>query len=260
MAILTDRAVVEVLGEGRIPFLDGLLSCDMERPDGPLYGALLTPQGKIVADMVVFREAERVALDVPAVAADDLVRRLMLYRLRAPVTIRRTAEVVLAGAGGPPDPRGALGARAIAAAGSGERTAYDLARTELCIPAATIDFALLEAFPHDANMDVSGGVDFAKGCFVGQEVVSRMKHRGTARRRTVRVAADAPLPPTGTPLTLAGKPVGRLGTVVGTRGLALVRIDRVGAEAEAGEVPVRLSPPDGAPFALGMPPAAGAEA
>lgn len=269
MALLPDRAVISVAGEGQAGFLDGLLTCDVVI--GALrYGALLTPQGKVVTDMMVHGFADRIVLDVPDAAADDLLRRLTIYRLRAPVTLSRTTEVVVIGEG-LPDPRGsvsgpvqkaipgAMGLRGIAASAMLDAVALERhteARIAAGVPEAGIDFALGDAFPHDMNMDLLGGVDFAKGCFVGQEVVSRMKHRGTARRRIVLVEADRSLPIPGTAITANGRAAGRLGTVLGSRGLAMVRIDRVGADAMAGDVPVRLSPPPGAPFVLTAPPMA----
>lgn len=262
-SVLPDRAVISVGGESRIAFLEGLVSCRVDDvvPGDLRYGALLTPQGKIVTDMMIHAFEDRLALDVPVSAADDLVRRLTLYKLRAPVTLERSGEVVVIGGEGPADPRAeGLPTRTVAASGPDDPeavAAYHRARVEAGVPEATADFALGEAFPHDVNMDLTGGVDFRKGCFVGQEVVSRMRHRGTARRRTVIVEAQAPLPQTGAEMTADGKSVGRLGTVTGERGLAIVRVDRVGTAAEAEGVPVTVRVPEGAPFALAGADAAG---
>lgn len=255
--VLPGRAVIAVTGADRARFLDGLLSCEVAdlASGASAYGALLTPQGKIVTDVFVFAEADRIALDVPAAAADELMRRLGLYKLRAAVALERTDEAVAVGTG-PDDPRGpALGGRTIVAGGTAdaaEVAAYHARRIAAVVPDAIIDFTLGDAFPHDANMDLNHGVDFAKGCFVGQEVVSRMRHRGTARRRTVRVSADAALPPSGTPLTVGGREIGTLGTVEGMEGLAIVRIDRTRGDAEAAGIAVRLAPPPGAPFRLAV--------
>jgi len=254
-SVLSGRAVIAVGGEARVAFLEGLLSCSVEglAPGEVRYGALLTPQGKIVSDMFLHGFADRIALDVPSQAAQDLARRLAMYKLRAAVTVALTDEVVVVG-DGPADPRApGLGGRTIAPAGTedGDAAAYHAARVARGVPDAVVDFPLGDAFPHDANMDLTGGVDFRKGCFVGQEVVSRMRHRGTARRRTIIVEADGPLPETGAAVTAGGREAGRLGTVVGNAGLATVRIDRVGDVAEAGGIAVRLRVPEGAPFALG---------
>ena len=137
--------------------------------------------------------------------------------------------------------------------------AYTSARIEAGVPDAGADFVLGDAFPHDANMDHTGGVDFAKGCYVGQEIVSRMKHRGTARRRTVIVDGAGPLPEPGTGLDVAGRTVGRLGSSLGDKGLAIVRIDRVSGEVSAEGVPLAVTPPPGASFEL-APPKAPADA
>jgi folate-binding protein YgfZ len=122
-------------------------------------------------------------------------------------------------------------------------------RIKAGIAVSGADYALQDAFPHDVLMDINGGVSFQKGCFVGQEVVSRMKHRGTARRRVVAVSAQKPLPATGTELMAGGKPIGALGTVLGHEGLAIVRTDRAadamasGTEILAGDVAVTLTLP-----------------
>jgi folate-binding protein YgfZ len=255
--ILPGRVVLAVTGTDRARFLDGLLTCNVgERaPGAVVYGALLTPQGKVVTDLFAFVEEDRTLLDVPEAAADDLLRRLGIYRLRAAVGLERTDARVAVGAGAD-DPRaGGLGGRRVVDGGVEDAAAladYRRRRIAAVVPDAAADFPLGDTFPHDANMDLTGGVDFTKGCFVGQEVVSRMRHRGTARRRTVAVHADAPLPPSGTALTVGGREIGTLGTVEGTEGLAVVRIDRTRGEAEAGGVPLRLTPPPGAPFRLAL--------
>lgn len=258
---LPERSVIRVGGDDRLRFLDGLLSCQVAAlSQGALaYGALLSPQGKILCDMMVFVDDETVALDVPESARDDLMRRLTLYKLRAAVSLEATDEAVAvtfaADPAARPDPRGkGLGGRRIAPADTPvvpdilER--YAAARIAAGVPDAVVDFALGDAFPHDVNMDLTGGVDFKKGCFVGQEVVSRMRHRGTARRRTVIVASEAPLPETGSEILADGRPAGRLGTRLAREGLATVRIDRVGAHADAAGVPIALRVPEGAPFSL----------
>ena len=261
---LTDRSVVEVSGADRLGFLDGLLTCATRdlAPGSLTYGALLTPQGKILTDLFVHTREDHLFLDLPASVADDILRRLTMYKLRAAVNVAATdARVLVSADDAPADPRGAgLGGRTVGAGEPGPAEAYDTARIAAGVPDAVVDFELGSAFPHDANMDLTGGVDFRKGCFVGQEVVSRMRHRGTARRRTVVVDADAPLPETGADISVDGRVIGRLGTVVGRRGLAIVRIDRTTGSADAGGVPVRLTPPPGAPFTLSADPSSAREA
>ena len=257
ISALPGRSVIAVSGPDSAHFLDGLLTVAVEElAVGALaYGALLTPQGKILTDMMIYREADRFALDVPAEAADDLVRRLTMYKLRAAVTVQRTAEHVgVSAEEGIADPRAPTLLNRLVCAEeppAGDLSAYTRARIAAGVPDAVVDFALGDTFPHDANMDLTGGVDFKKGCFVGQEVVSRMRHRGTARRRTVVVSGRAPLPAPGTPLTLDGRAVGRMGVSDGGTGLALVRIDRTDGTAEADGVALTLAPPPGAPFTLG---------
>ncbi len=133
--------------------------------------------------------------------------------------------------------------------GKEAESAYDLLRIEAGLAISGKDFALQDAFPHDVLLDLDGGLSFRKGCYVGQEVVSRMQHRGTARRRVVQVSASQPLPVSGTEIIAGGKPLGALGTVIGNRALAIVRIDRVGAALAdglaitAGDVEVQLTLP-----------------
>ena len=262
---LPGRAVISVGGEARVSFLEGLLSCRVDPIEaGELrYGALLTPQGKITCDMFLHAfPGERIALDVPEDAAADLAKRLGMYKLRAAVTVERSDEIVVIGEG-PADPRAeGIATRAIrpaGAAGVDEQAvaAYHAARVARGVPDAVHDFALGSPFPHDVNMDITGGVDFHKGCFVGQEVVSRMRHRGTARRRTVIVEADADLPPTGATLMVDGREIGHLGTVAGRAALALVRIDKARPAAEVDGVHVRVRAPERAPFSVAEADAAG---
>lgn len=258
---LPDRTVITLAGRHRLRLLEGLLTCRVDdlEPGTLRYGALLTPQGKIVTDMMIFTFDDYVQLDVPSIAADDLSRRLTMYRLRAEVSIEKTAEVVVvsphtADSEGWTDPRSStLGSRRILDKAPDVPevvTAYHEARIAGGFPETGTDYPANEMFPHDVNMDMSGAVDFQKGCFVGQEVVSRMRHRGTARRRTVLAAGDGPLPASGTPITSNGKPAGVLGSSVGAKGLAIVRIDRAGSHAEVEGVSLTLSVPQGAPFAL----------
>ena len=220
------------------------------------YGGLLTPQGKILFDFIVFRDGERFLFDLPGSAVADFLKRLGFYRLRANVEIidLSASHRVAAAWGGdqPPgikgivaaDPRlPALGYRmivpgeeAIAAAGyaQADEADYDEHRIGLGIPEGGVDFAYGDTFPHDADMDQLHGVAFDKGCYVGQEVVSRMEHRGTARRRIVHVRAASPIPPAGAEITASDKPVGTIASSADHAGLALVRLDRVRDAVDAG--------------------------
>jgi folate-binding protein YgfZ len=257
-AMLEDRGVVSVSGEDATGFLQGLLTNDVERlgPGEARYGALLTPQGKILFDMIAVRapgEEPSYLIDCAAAQAADLAKRLGFYKLRAKVTIvDQSAGRAVAAFWGempqciddgllfadPRDPR--LGWRAIlprpvaAAVGSEHVDEYEGLRIAVGAPKGGLDFAYADAFPHDANLDLLHGVDFDKGCYVGQEVVSRMKHRGTARKRVARVKLAGPAPAPGTPVLDRELAVGALGSSSGREALALLRLDRAEEAKAAG--------------------------
>ena len=249
------RAVVAVDGPDAAAFLNDLVTNDVARiAEGEAsYGGLLSPQGKILFDFLVFRDGSRFLFDISRDLAPAFVQRLRLYKLRAKVDIVDCAEAlkVVAAWGGaaPPsldglvtaDPRlAALGFRAVVSRAAsilvpgheaaGE-TEYDRHRIGLGVPEGGIDFAFGESFPHDADMDQLGGVDFKKGCYVGQEVVSRMEHRGTARRRQVIAIGTAPLD-AGAAVTADGRPIGQIGSVADKAAIALVRLDRADEAAK----------------------------
>jgi tRNA-modifying protein YgfZ len=284
-ALLPDRGVVKVAGDGARNLLHGLVTVDMLKlaPGAARFCALLTPQGKIVVDFIV-AEAPAGAgffLDTPRAFVATLVEKLNLYKLRAKVMIEDLSEtlgVLAAWDGGGitkyglcyADPRlPALGLRLmipphLAAAAAAELAAdlvpagdYDAHRIALGVPQGGVDFSYGDAFPHETDMDQLGGVDFTKGCYVGQEVVSRMEHRGTARTRAVPVRYDgAAAPEAGAAITAAERQVGTMGSAAGGRGIALIRLDRVaeaisqGGTLTAGGVPIRLVKPDWARFAF----------
>ena len=260
----TRRGVVTVSGPDAEGFLNNIVSSDVPAAAGEAsYGGLLSPQGKVLFDFIVFRDGDRFLFDLPRASVAEFVKRLFLYRLRAKVEIAPAGDLhVIAGWAGAPlpaalaaaDPRlSDLGWRAISSEAAGpnaSETEYDAHRIALGVPEGGIDFAYGEAFPHDADMDQLAGIDFKKGCYVGQEVVSRMEHRGTARRRIVNAASEGPLPPAGTPVTAGGRAIGTLGGSVDGRGLALVRLDRAREAMDAGTV---ISAAD-TPLALSLPP------
>jgi folate-binding protein YgfZ len=264
VAELTRRGIAAVGGADAEKFLNDLVTSDMPKSEGAAaYGGLLTPQGKVLFDFLVFREGDRYLFDLPRSLVADFVKRLTFYRLRArmeiaPLPDHHAVAMWGDGAGGTPDPRlGALGQRAIVAApvaANATEADYDAHRIALGIPEGGVDFTFGDAFPHDADMDQLAGVDFAKGCYVGQEVVSRMEHRGTARRRYILANASTPLPPIGTPITAGEKPIGTLGSSTGGKGLALVRLDRAkdaidhGVPITAGGVALTLTLPSWAKF------------
>jgi len=257
-AMLEDRGVVSVSGADASAFLQGLLTNDVERlaPGEARYAALLTPQGKILFDMIVVRARGRepsYLIDCAAAQAADLMKRLGFYKLRAKVMIadESAGRAVAAFWGDEPpsiaeglvyaDPRDprlgfrAIVAREIAAAiGSEHAGEYEALRIAVGAPKGGADFAYGDAFPHDANFDLLHGVDFDKGCYVGQEVVSRMQHRGTARKRVARVKLAGPAPAPGTPVLDRELPVGALGSSSGREALALLRLDRAEEALAAG--------------------------
>jgi tRNA-modifying protein YgfZ len=245
--LLDDRGVARVEGPDAATFLQGLVTNDVEKlPLGQSrYAALLSPQGKILFDFVVFRRAQDTfLLDAPADRIGDLVKRLGLYKLRGKLAVSDESAglaVVVAPEGEPKDPRApALGRRDIIARENAPapdpaaRAAYEHKRIALGLPQGGVDFVYGDAFPHDANMDLANGVDFAKGCYVGQEVVSRMRHRGGARKRVVRVHLEGSAPTPGAPVLDGQLPVGTLGGAAGGNALALLRLDRVEDARQAG--------------------------
>ena len=232
-----DRAVISIRGEGGLAFLHNLLTCDVVglAMGEAAYGALLSPQGKILHDFFVINAGESVLLDCAASQRAALLQKLMLYKLRAKLEIvgRDDLEVVV-GEEGYVDPRNAaLGHRFFAAAGSfksGE--GYDAARIALGLADSEQDIGSGVLFPHEANFDLIGGVSFSKGCYVGQEVVSRMQHRGTARSRILPIECSSNAPAKGTEIRSGATLIGEVLSSVGQQALALIRTDRL-AEATA---------------------------
>jgi folate-binding protein YgfZ len=269
---LHDRAIISVAGPDAEHLLQNIVTTDLDAlEDGEIKpGALLTPQGKIMFDFLVSRAGtDALRLDVRADVADDFVRRLMLYRLRAKAEISKPdqADVTVSwdddSVSEQRSPAPLADARfpelkvwrlyGSTAAGD-DIAAWTRLRIDHGIAESGADYALGDAFPHDVLLDETGGVGFRKGCYVGQEVVSRMQHRGTARRRVLIVTGDGTLPPSGTRLTVNGREVGTLGSAVDGRGLAIMRIDRVkdavdgGVPVLAGDVAVSVSIPAWAKF------------
>jgi hypothetical protein len=234
--LLDHRAVLIVSGAGADEFLHGLVTVStLNMNTGDVrYGALLTPQGKVIADMIVHRSADGFLLDCDAGVGPQLLKRLNLFKLRAPVAIEQRSDLGVVVFAGAPDPRSAdapsrsIAVRALAP--NGDPSRYHAARMAAGLPEQGIDFKTEEVFPAEINMDLLDGVDFRKGCFVGQEVVSRMKRRGIARRRTLKVQVVAGTPPS--PILANGFEIGELTSVSGATGLARVRIDRL-VEAQA---------------------------
>jgi len=288
--LLPDRGVVKVAGDGARTFLHGLVTADLLKltPGAARFCALLTPQGKIIADFLAVEapaaDGGGFLLDVPRMLAATVVARLNIYNLRGKVAIEDLSEKlgVLAAwdeagtASGNTarglcyaDPRQPeLGLRVLisphfaadAAADLGARLVdareYEAHRIALGIPRGGVDFSYGDAFPHESDMDQLGGVDFRKGCYVGQEVVSRMEHRGIARTRAVPVRFDGTAPEAGVAVLAGGRTVGTMGSAADGHGVALLRLDRVAeavAQSEpltAGGMPIRLVKPDWARFSF----------
>ncbi len=248
-AELADRAALRVSGADAEKFLQGLLTNDLGKVNEAcaIHAGLLSPQGKILFDVFVVRQnADSFLLEARKASLAALSKRLSFYRLRAAVEISETPpfRIVAAWGGAPNRPEGAvafpdprlsdLGMRvllpegvpmdALLCTGTTEN-AYHAHRIALGVPEGGRDYPLGDTFPHEALFDQLNGVDFEKGCFVGQEVVSRMEHRGTARKRVVPVDAQGPLQP-GAEITAGEISIGAVGSVDGAHGLALLRLDR----------------------------------
>jgi len=263
IALLPDRGVMRVTGEDAGKLLQGLITNDMEllQRQPALYAALLSPQGKVLFDFLVAKVADGFLLETARDRAADLAKRLTIYKLRAKVVILDASDGyrLFAVWGGAPvshlestiisyqDPRlSQLGARILVEArpaaelaspiNGREATAedYHAHRIALGVPEGGKDFAFGDTFPHEADLDQLNGVSFTKGCFVGQEVVSRMQNRATVRKRVVPVVGEAALTP-GAEITAGTAVIGRVGSVAGDEALALVRLDRAAEAMAKGE-------------------------
>jgi hypothetical protein len=256
-AELVDRGVIEVAGADAGKFLQGLVTNDIEtaRDGGAIFAGLLTPQGKILFDFFLVPKGAGFLIDAPLASLAELRKRLNFYRLRAAVEIKEASLKVAAfwgGEPGPPDgvlafvdPRASeLGERVLLpqamsldklGCGSASESDYHAMRIAQGVPEGGRDYAYGDTFPHEALFDQLHGVDFEKGCFIGQEVVARMEHRGTARKRILPVEGDQPLPPTGSDVLAGDTVVGSLTSIDGRLGLASLRLDRVEQAYNAGE-------------------------
>ena len=247
------RKVLRIGGAERLHFLQGLVTNDLARlKDGLVWAAILTPQGKYLADFFLKDEGEAILLDAEAGQAPGLAQRLGMYRLRADVTIGESGLGVRTGTGPAPegalpDPRHpAMGWRLYGEQGGTDGTDFAAIRVAHCIPEAGIELIPNETFILEAGFERLHGVDFRKGCYVGQEVTARMKHKTELRKglATVEVEGAAPV---GTPLlTAEGKEAGVLYTQAGGQGIAYLRFDRADGPLDAGGASVRLAAADAA--------------
>jgi hypothetical protein len=281
--VLDDRGILAVSGPDRRPFLQGLVSNDIEKvsPTSARYAALLTAQGKYLHDFMMVEADESIWLDAEAARLGDLKRRLSMYRLRAKASLEERAELCVAAAFGPEaqaalglpsepgtarpfgsgvafvDPRlPALGARTIAPLATVRRSLaeagiaeagfedYDRLRLSLGIPDGSRDLVLEKSILLEAGFDELNGIDWQKGCYIGQELTARTKYRGLVKRRLVPVRIDGPIPVPGTVVTADGREVGEMRSSRDVLGLALLRIEPVRegkslAAGEAGLFPLR---------------------
>jgi len=237
-----DRTVIKLSGEGVRDWFSGLITNSLGAP--MTFAALLTPQGKIIADFFVTDRGDHLLLDTPPDMGLPLLKRLKMYRLRAPLEIEDVSDShpvhVLWNCEtgceiGHPDPRlPALGRRLIGEAVPGKAGDWDAHRLSLGVPDSEWDFGVQTTFPADACMDQVNGVDFKGGCFVGQEVVSRMKRMTTVRKRMRGLMLSGPAE-VGDTIKCADRTVGNVLHVNGAQAMALVRLDRL---REATESPV----------------------
>jgi folate-binding protein YgfZ len=271
---LPERGLVALRGQDARSLLQGVISSDVERvtPTSTSYGALLTPQGKYLFDFVILQIGDALLLDTERARIDDLLRRLLMYRLRAKAEIEdRSADFEVAALLGDDvaarfelpeqvgaarllngsvvmiDPRLAeLGGRAVLPRGHSAAVfetlglaslpgaAYEQARLALGVPDGSRDLVVDRSTLLESGFDELHGVDFRKGCFVGQELTARMKYRGLVRKRLMPVVFRGPPPAPGTPIRLAGKDAGEMRSSIEGHGLALLRLEQVARAAEDG--------------------------
>jgi len=251
---LKSRAVVTVRGPDWRGFLQGLLTNDIESlaPGEARFAALLAPQGRLLYDLFVVGLEDGALLDVAAEWREALVQRLTLYRLRAKVEIAADERPVGAGFGAPVpaanlvvrDPRlAALGWRTYGAAAGGSEALYDARRLALGVPDVA-DWGTDRTYPIEADFDLLGGIDFKKGCFVGQETTSRMKRRGAIKNRMLPITFEGPAPVFGTEVLAGDLRAGQVLSGVAGRAMALLRLDRIeGAALTADGRPVTAAFP-----------------
>jgi folate-binding protein YgfZ len=255
---LHSRAVIAVSGPDWRSFLQGLITQDVERlADGEArFAALLTPQGRLLHDLFVVGRGDGALLDVQAQARDGLIQRLAMYRLRAKVDLAVSdlhVAVALRGGEGAIDPRlPQLGSRLYGPPrGSADETAYEAHRLALGVPGPA-DWGSERTYPIEANFDLLHGIDFRKGCFVGQETTSRMKRRGQIKSRMLPIVFDGPPPPFGAEVLAGELRAGEVLSGLDGRAMALLRLDRaLGAELIVDGRPARAEVPAWMTGALG---------
>ncbi|WP_297800608.1 folate-binding protein [uncultured Brevundimonas sp.] len=257
IARLNSRAVITVIGPDARHFLNNLLTQNVETLEaGALrFGALLTPQGRLMLDLFLWGKDDGVWLDVPADARDALVQRLSMYKLRADVQIAASDAGVFvawdeAPEGFSPDPRlEGLGHRAIGFDGATTASEEDwhAHRAALCVVEAAFDAPKDKIYPIEANFDLMNGIDFHKGCFVGQETTSRMKRRGTIKNRILPFTYDGDAPAVGAEVLNGELRAGEVTSAANGHGMAMMRLDRMDGVLTVDGKPVVVNRPDWVP-------------
>lgn len=276
IAALEGRGVVRIAGSDAHRLLQDIVTSNIEiaRDGKAVHAALLAPQGKILFEFFLLDRGGELLIEIDRDTIPELIKRLTFYKLRADASFEDVSDrhSVWAAWGGQPslpddviafdDPRLAeMGLRVIAPddaapqadCDSTSEDDYHAHRIALGVPQGGLDYVLGDTFPHEANFDQLCGVDFKKGCYVGQEVVGRIQHRGTARKRIVPVSGDGALSP-GSEIVAGESSIGTLGSISGNTGLATVRLDRAekalteGHALEAGGATITLLQPEWAKF------------
>ncbi len=239
------RKLFDITGADRTTFLQGMISNDMAKlNDGLLYAAFLTPQGKFLSDFFLLERGETIVLDAPASTADDLIRRLNMFKLRSNVQIGASDLQVRRGTSDAPkdalpDPRHPdLGWRQYGEKSGDDGSDWDLIRVKHCIPETGIELIANDTFILEAGFERLNGVDFKKGCYIGQEIVARMKHK-TSLRKGLRIVVIDGQAPVGTQITANGKPAGKLFTQANGHAIAYLRFDRISDEMQADTADLR---------------------
>ena len=239
---MTQRTLLRLTGDDRHHFLQNLVTNDVSPGHGLTWAALLTPQGKYLADFFLLDRGEETLLDVAAPLAGDLMKRLTMYKLRAKVGLEETSLTVARGTDAAPDgaladPRHpALGWRLYGASGE-DGTDWDALRVAYVIPETGVELIPNESYPLEVGFERLHGVDFRKGCYVGQEVTARMKHKTELKKGLVQVQVEGSAP-IGTEITIEGRAAGTLYTQSGGKALAYLRFDRATAPMQAGAATV----------------------
>ncbi|TVP74017.1 MAG: folate-binding protein [Rhodobacteraceae bacterium] len=243
------RSIIKISGPDRVKFLQGLVTNDLRHlsTEGIIYAAILSPQGKYLVDFFIVVRDDVLLIDVAQDHADDLLRRLMLYKLRSDVTVEQLDMPVSRGTGSRPegahpDPRHpALGWRIYGAALPEDGTDWDALRVAHCIPETGVELIPNDTYILEAGFERLNGVDFRKGCYVGQEVTARMHHKTSLRKGFTTVTLDGETS-FGTEIRADTKPVGQVFTRAGDQAIAYMRFDRADGPLFAGRARVMLDP------------------